>query len=373
MEQQKKYEPLRNLDAKLEKYVNDKVDKKYSIYNITKIELDNLKKEVANKLNSMKEKGLEETYIYEKYRGEQEEIISKKSDELNSLFMELDLLDSWDYGISVDDFIIFVSNAFKVNGEILKESMKDFVIEDYTNDVLKNIKIPNSSEIEYWKNSIDVVEKKYNSKINCLNIIGKGTLNNFIQLGGFVDEKGIMNMVDEGMLIETLDQLDPSYSLDFNEVYDEEPIDYDEETLITFIFRKNVDEKALKNLSFNLALNLKVCLDFDIDAELSCLLLDKFNKPVLDKIIKSDSCKDILGDLLNLLNNKMEYYDYETYKILEDPEVIKLINQINKKYSPQANELNNDEFSSYVDEDSKDLSNSNPDYPGSGEGGRSAK
>ena len=32
-----------------------------------------------------------------------------------------------------------------------------------------------------------------------------------------------------------------------------------------------------------------------------------------------------------------------------------------------------DEFSSYVDEDSKDLSNSNPDYPGSGEGGRSAK
>lgn len=164
MEQQngtiKKYEPLLDLSFKLEKYINVKINGKHNVCDEKKEELKRLKKETTDKLNSMKEKGLEDTYIYEKYRGEQEETIVDKEEELESLLGELESWNSLDYGISEDDFIIFISNDFKINKEILKNCMQDvlFKIEDCANDILKRINLLDYDYMRYWEDKLSSIE-----------------------------------------------------------------------------------------------------------------------------------------------------------------------------------------------------------------------
>lgn len=138
MENQRKYEHLKNLDLKLEKFVGDRFYDLKNEYESLKNEVETLEKDFSKKLDSMKKKGFEDTYIYEKYHGEQEDIIESKQEEMNKIENNLSFFD-FDKYYNINNFISFLTNAFKVNGDILKDRMSGFSFDNYAKDLLTSI------------------------------------------------------------------------------------------------------------------------------------------------------------------------------------------------------------------------------------------
>lgn len=375
MENQRKYEHLKNLDLKLEKFVGDRFYDLKNKYESLKNEVETLEKDFSKKLDSMKKKGFEDTYIYEKYHGEQEDIIESKQEEMNKIENNLSFFD-FDKYYNINNFISFLTNAFKVNGDILKDRMSGFSFDNYAKDLLTSIFSKEKNvDMKKWNKQIKCIEHEYNCKINCFNLTGKSkcSLNDFIRFNGLNKDIINENKIDSDSFLELLNSIDPPYDKDYVKVYGIQPdSDLEKSFLISFLFRNINNKEVLKNYSFNLSINAKLCFEEGVYPSDAVFVLDQLNTSVIKAIIDSNSCKEILGDLFDLVNKKYnedQSIDYSDI-LKEDKEVKKIIDQINQKYSINKG-VNKNEPATYIDEDSK--IKTGQEYPGSGEGGRGVK
>lgn len=364
--EKEKYERLYNLDSKLEKFVSGDFHILKNKQKSLEEEIKTLKKELSEKISSMKDKGLEDTYAYGFYVGKQEELIEDKLDELNEVESALSK-ENYNENLTMDNLILFLSNAFKVNIEILKESMEYFNLEEYAEDLLSSS--TSESQKNFWKEEIKYTEHLYNSKINCLNLTGKSScsLDDFIAFNGlskdFISRKDIY----DDTFVELLNSIDPDYKNDFSETEDPENMTLPNGItfLVTFLFRNINDKKTLQNYSFNLSLVAKIISDFPLlyPKDAKCIL-EKLNTSVIKEIIKANSCKEVLGDLFKLIEKKFDEDVISVNDVLmKDEELKELVEKINQRYTNKA---------VYIDED-KALSNNGQEYPEAGSGGMSSK
>ncbi len=332
MEQQKKYEYLRNLDKKIIKF-EELENKSVSPAGIEKIKNPKKVRKILEEKSKIKPKIEEARKAFEKIKETQEyPYYSDEYDELRELeetLLDLDrklkleiiYVEKKKPDFDINNFFSFLSNVLIIETSDIKD-----LFGSASNDLIEEMKEwgENYSNLEY-------IQNKYNANVNCFNLTGK-YIKDFDKTSFENKHPEVFYYFEYAQVVGLFDEDDTYYIVneDRNNGEDKEP--YTSEEYCYTAFYKN---------SPNIY-NEIICTNY---------LKDKIEKlSLLDHI---DICD--LGYLMSDLK-KTKFNTKEPEKFKKDIDAFIASYDLSK--SPLYTDSNNV------------IANSNPDYPGSGEGGR---
>ncbi len=349
MGKQKRYENIHGLREKVIEFEMDNLQK---ICNDVFKELYEHNKETFYELKKAKE-SFEELKKVDKtpYYSDEYDLIKELESPLKKQFIEMlkTKLKVKKLDFNIESFYIFLSNSLKVEVSDLKKlfnntlndlieimneySIASLCIDEVINYYEKEVDFtPIINEKIYMDlPHINYIENKYNANVNCFNLTGK-YIKDFDKNSFENKHPEVFYYFEYAQVVGLFDEYDPYYIVneDRNNGGDEDP--YTPEEYCYIAFYKNSPNMY----------NEIICINY---------LKDKIEKlNLLDHI---DIC-DLEYLMLDLKKTKFNTKEPEKFK----KDIDAFIASYDLSKSPLYTDSNNV------------IANSNPDYPGSGEGGR---
>lgn len=172
MEQQRKYEYLRNLDKKIIKF-EELENKSVFPAGIEKIKNPKKVREILEEKSKIKSKIEEARKAFEKIKETQEyPYYSDEYDELRDLEetlcdldrklkLEIIYVEKKKPDFDINNFFVFLSNVLTIEISDIKD-----LFGSASNDLIEEMRDENYSNLEY-------IQNKYNANVNCFNLTGK--------------------------------------------------------------------------------------------------------------------------------------------------------------------------------------------------------